>query len=159
MHLAGDAFPAVRDLDGPFGAAEATATTYISAGAGPVLALRGGGRMAWGDFPLQRAATIGGRRSLRGHAGDRFAGDAAAFGGAELRQPLFRANLVVRGTIGALGLADAGRVWMDGDSPGSWHTAVGGGVYFNFLEGSRTAALYVASGEGTRVYAHLGMPF
>lgn len=159
LRLAADAFPAVHELDGAFGAAEGAASTYLSAGSGPVLALRGGGRLAWGEFPLQRAAYLGGGESLRGFPGDRFAGDAAAFGGGELRVPLLRANLGVRGTVGALGLAEAGRVWVSGDSPGDWHTAAGGGLYFNFLDGSRTASLYAARGEVTRIYAHLGIPF
>lgn len=157
--LSADAFPAVHRLDGAFGGVEGVASTYLWAGAGPVLALRAGGRLAWGDFPLQRAATLGGRGSLRGHRSQRFAGDAAAFGGAEVRLPVVRANLGLRGTLGVLGVADAGRVWVDGDSPGDWHTAAGGGLYFNFYEHRYTATVYVVSGEVTRTYAQLGIPF
>jgi hypothetical protein len=157
--LAADAsaFPAAARLDGPFGSAGALGRAYLGGRAGPVLALRGGVRAAWGDFPLQEAAFIGGGGSLRGFGGQRFAGDRAVHGSAEIRQPLFRANLGVRGTLGAFGLADAGRVYVDGDSPGGWHTATGGGLFFHFLD--RTVSVAYAHGESGRVYFDMGLPF
>jgi len=151
------AFPAVARLDGPFGSAGAQARAYLGGSAGPVLAVRGGVRHAWGDFPLQEAAFIGGGGSLRGFSSHRFAGDRAVHGGAELRQPLFRANLGVRGTVGAFALADAGRVYVDGDSPGGWHTAAGGGLFFVFL--NRAVSVSYAAGERGRVYFDMGLPF
>ncbi|HEX8363430.1 MAG TPA: BamA/TamA family outer membrane protein, partial [Longimicrobium sp.] len=157
--LAADAsaFPAAARLDGPFGSAGALGRAYLGGRVGPVLALRGGVRAAWGDFPLQEAAFIGGGGSLRGFGGQRFAGDRAVHGSAEIRQPLFRANLGVRGTLGAFGLADAGRVYVDGDSPGGWHTAAGGGLFFHFLD--RTVSVAYAHGESGRVYFDMGLPF
>jgi Omp85 superfamily domain len=95
-----------------------------------VLALRAGGRMAWGDYPFHQAAFLGGWGSLRGYDHDRFAGDGAVFGGAELRVPLLPLELVVRGRLGISVLADAGRVIHDGESPGGWHTATGAGLWF-----------------------------
>ena len=89
--------------------------------------------MARGDVPFHEAAFLGGPGSLRGYPFQRFAGDAAAFGSAELRQPLGQVKLLVRGRLGVFALADAGRVWMDGDSPGDWHTDVGGGLWFETL--------------------------
>jgi hypothetical protein len=157
--LAADAsaFPAAARLDGPFGSAGAVGRAYLGARVGPVLALRGGARAAWGDFPLQEAAFIGGGGSLRGFGGQRFAGDRAVHGSVEVRQPLFRANLGVRGTLGAFGLADAGRVYVDGESPGGWHTAAGGGLFFHFLD--RTVSVAYAHGESGRVYFDMGLPF
>lgn len=38
--------------------------------------------------------------------------------------------------VGVFGLAAAGRVFVDGDSPGGWHTGVGGGIWFAFVFGS-----------------------
>jgi hypothetical protein len=151
------AFPAVARLDGPFGSAGAQARAYLGGSAGPVLALRGGVRQAWGDFPLQEAAFIGGGNSLRGSSSQRYAGDRAVHGSAELRQPLFRANLGVRGTVGAFALADAGRVYVDDDSPGGWHTAAGGGLFFIFL--NRAVSVSYAAGEKGRVYFDMGLPF
>lgn len=83
------------------------------------------------------------------------------WGNAELRAALGRANLrLVRGNAGALLLADAGRVFMDGESAGGWHAAYGGGVWFSMIDGAYTATLLAARGdEGWRAYLRLGLPF
>ncbi len=133
----------------PFARTGATGSAYLPL-AGSVLAVRAGGQKAFGEFPLQYAAFLGGSPSLRGYAFDRFAGDASAFGSAELRVPL-------AGPFGVLGLADAGRVWYDGDSPGGWHTALGGGGFVR--AGGYTASLLYAYGERGIVYLRLGLPF
>jgi len=132
-----------------FARAGATGTAYLPLG-GPVLALRAGGEKAFGDFPLQYAAFLGGSPTLRGYAFDRFAGDASAFGSAEVRAPLF-------GPVGALALADAGRVWYEEESEGGWHTALGGGAFVT--AGGYTASLLYAHGERGIVYLRLGLPF
>jgi hypothetical protein len=142
---------------GAFGSVEGEARTYLSLGVGPILALRAGGELARGDVPFQEAAFIGGPRSLRGYPFQRFAGESAAFGSAELRQPLGQVKLLVRGRLGVFALADAGRVWVDGDSPGGWHTDVGGGLWFETL--GYVGTLTVARGDVTRMYVGLGLPF
>jgi hypothetical protein len=136
----------------------ATAATYVSIGS-PTLALRVGGTKVFGDeFPLEDAAFIGGSSSLRGYRWNRFAGDAALFGGAELRIPITRAVLFTRGDLGILALADAGRVWYDGESEGGWHTGVGGGLYFHTL--GQTISVQYAKGEDEgRFYVKFGAPF
>ena len=80
-----------------------------------------------------------------------------AFGGAELRVPVLRANLGLRGTLGLIGLADAGRVWFDGVSDGDWHSAVGGGVFFHAA--GQSVFFTIAQGERTSTNFGLGMPF
>ena len=156
----GRGFPLTNHDAEAFGGAQAVGTAYLSAfGGGPTLALRAGGEKVWGGFPFQYAAYLGGSHTLRGHATERFAGDASAFGNAELRQPLFRAKLLVRGTVGAFGLADAGRVWYQGDSPGGWHSAVGGGLFFTFLDRTRAVTAYYAKGEQGKLYFAFGLPF
>ena len=152
----GSVFPVVSEGFPPdsmgegFQRASALATAYLPLGPA-VLALRAGGARAWGEFPVQYAAFVGGSPSLRGYPLHRFAGDAAAFGGAEARVPLRLFG--IRG--GALALADAGRVWVDGDSPGDWHTAFGGGLYA-LLEGRPVSLLY-AHGERGIFYLRLGL--
>jgi hypothetical protein len=142
-----------------FGGVRGVATTYLSAGsAGPTLALRAGGERLWGGFPLQYAAQIGGGSSLRGFASQRFSGDATAYGSAELRQHLTRARLLVHGDLGVFALADAGRVWYRGDSPGGWHSALGGGMFFTFL-GSRGVSLSYAHGEQNVVHFAMHLPY
>lgn len=157
LETGGSAFPAAWDADQGFGEAHLLATAYLSAGSGPILALRAGGKHLWGDFPFHEAAFLGGGGTLRGHSGFRYAGDAMAFGGAEVRVPLFRANVGLRGTFGVLGLADAGRVWYDGYSEGSLHTAYGGGAFFTAA--GQSVYLAVAQGERLSVDVGFGMPF
>jgi hypothetical protein len=133
----------------PFARTGAVGTAYLPLG-GPVLAVRAGGQAVFGEFPVQYGAFLGGSPSLRGYAFDRFVGDASAFGSAEVRMPL-------KGPFGVLALADAGRVWYDGDSPGGWHTALGGGGFVR--AGGYTASLLYAYGERGIVYLRLGLPF
>jgi hypothetical protein len=142
---------------GTFGSAGGEARTYLSLGAGPILALRAGGEMVRGDFPFHEAAFLGGPGSLRGYPFQRFAGNAAAFGSAELRQPLGQVKLLVRGRVGVFALADAGRVWMNDDSPGGWHTNYGGGLWFETLGYAGT--LTIAQGDVTRWYLGVGLPY
>lgn len=155
------AYPLVTDEIGAFGEAHAEALGYV-----PVplplettLALRLGGKRVFGEFPFQEAAFLGGSRDLRGHHGQRFAGDASLYGSAEARVFLTRAKLFVRGDLGVFGLADAGRVWYEGDSEGGWHSALGGGVWFSFLDRTRTLSASYAYGEKGMFYVRMGLPF
>jgi hypothetical protein len=98
---------------------------------------------------------------VRGYSFERFAGDAMVFGNAEARVPLARVKLLVRGDLGVLGLADAGRVYLDGESQGDWHTAYGGGLWFRFQIRSSVVAASAAYAQGDKgtLYLKLGMPF
>jgi len=154
-----EAYPGVWDAPGAFGHAAAEARGYLTAPVGPrpTLALRLGGSRAWGSFPVHEAAFIGGGSSLRGYRWQRFTGDAAVYGGAELRVPLFRMELITKGRLGVLGLADAGRVYVDGESFGGWHTGHGAGLWFESLD--RAVYFTWARGEQDRFYVGLGLPF
>lgn len=158
-----EAFSGMWTPSGAFGSFTGSASTYLTPLAVPVtLALRAGAETAWGEFPVHEAAFLGGSRSVRGYPFQRFAGDAAAFGNAELRAPLMEAVLVVRGTLGALALADVGRVWFDGSSEGDWHTSFGGGLWFEFeIRGGflGASAFYAAGDEDGRFYLSMGAPF
>lgn len=153
------AFPGLLDAEDPFGRSGVEGRAYFGLPflSGPVLAFRAGARHAWGPFPVHDAAMIGGNATLRGYRWQRFAGDAAVYGGAELRVPLFRAELLTKGRLGVLGLTDAGRVYVDGDSPGGWHTSHGAGLWFETLGQALTFTW--ARGEEDRFYVGLGMPF
>ncbi|HEX8244185.1 MAG TPA: hypothetical protein VF541_11830 [Longimicrobium sp.] len=156
----GTGFPlAFHDAEA-FGRAHAVGITYLSAGSGgPTLALRAGGERVWGGFPFQYSAFLGGGATIRGYRSQRYAGDASAFGSAEVRQVLTRAKLLVRGELGVLALGDAGRVWYRGASPDGWHTAYGGGVFFTFLGRRRAVSATYAHGERNSVYFSFGLPF
>lgn len=156
VYAGGSFYPAIWDAPEPFGELHAEATVHIPFG-WPTLALRAGGKRVWGEFPVHEAAFIGGRTTLRGYRWDRFAGDASAYGSAEVRLPLTRVELITRGDLGVFGHIDSGRVWFNGDSPGSWHTGVGGGLWFSSL--GQAVSVSYAKGEVGRVYLQIGLPF
>jgi hypothetical protein len=159
--VTGSAFSAHGGIGDAFGGIDAVAATYVPL---PLplestLALRAGGRAAWGDFPIQAAAFVGGPESLRGYPHQRYAGDGALFGGAELRTFLMRFKFISRGDLGLVALADAGRVFVDDEASSHWHTGVGGGVWVGILDRTRTLSAVIVRGEITSLYVALGMPF
>ena len=156
VNMGASAYPAAWDAEEPFGEEHALARVFIPLGY-PTLALRTGARHCWGEFPLHESAFIGGLDTVRGFRWNRFAGDLSAYGAAELRVPIARIVLLTRGQLGAIGFADAGRVWFDGHSDGEWHTGAGGGLWFGSLE--RQVSFTYARGEEHRVYFYYGMPF
>jgi hypothetical protein len=152
------AFPGVIDAQRAAANASAEVNAYVPLiGDGLHLALRAGAAGAFGDYAAFDAAVIGGRTTLRGFRYQRFAGDAAAFGGAELRMPVTEIVFLMRGELGVFALTDAGRVWVDGESPGGWHTSLGGGFWFETV--GRALSVAFASAERDRVYVSFGLPF
>ena len=148
-------YPALLDVEELFTSTSAVARAWVPLG-GPFLALRAGGQKLWGSFPVHEAAFLGGRTTLRGFETDRFAGDASVFGSTELHVPIGTIELLVHSEVGLFGLADAGRVYFDGASPGGWHTSYGGGVWLSSL--GHMLSLAYATGETGRLYLRLGMP-
>jgi hypothetical protein len=62
--------------------------------------------------------------------------------------------------LGVFGLADAGRVFLKGESSDTWHTAFGGGFSLSYLEQAHTLSVALASGdERTAVYVQAGFGF
>jgi hypothetical protein len=91
---------------------------------------------------------------------NRYAGDASAYGTAELRLRLGRMTLLVPSDVGVFGLADAGRVWLEGETSDVWHEAVGGGIWIGFLSRANTLSVALAaSDERTGVYVQAGFGF
>jgi hypothetical protein len=59
-----------------------------------------------------------------------------------------------------VGLADIGRVFLDGERSDTWHGAVGGGVWFGFLTRANAISVVVArSEERSRLYIQAGFGF
>jgi hypothetical protein len=59
-----------------------------------------------------------------------------------------------------MGLADAGRVYLEGESSDIWHTGFGGGVWFAWLGGAKVLSLAVArSTERTTLTFRAGAAF
>ena len=162
LELGGEVVPRGWDNEEAFRSAHATLATYISAPRGwsPTLYLRAGARRVWGRYPWFEAARVGGSSSLRGYSTGRFMGDAAVFGQTEVRVPLSRATIIVPGTLGVFGLADVGRVYLEGESSNVWHAGFGAGVWFAWLGGGKVASLAVArSTERTTLTVRMGAAF
>jgi hypothetical protein len=162
FELGGKVYPAVWDVDSTFGEVHGLLTTYLSARAplDPTLALRIGGRKLWGAYPYFEAAFIGDVSTVRLGRVNRYAGDASAYGSAELRLSLGQLQVVLPADVGVFGLADAGRVFLEGESSDEWHTAFGGGVWLAFLDRAYTLSLAAASSdERTAIYLQAGFGF
>lgn len=149
-------YPGGGPTDSSVGWVEGSAAAFLPAGIG-TLALRAGGKAVRGAFAYYDAAFLGGNETLRGYHHQRFAGDTALYGGAELRVPLVPAKILVRGLLGISAFMDAGRVWVGGASDGGWHAGIGGGPWFRIPIGAVSAGY--AYGEESRFYFRLGMPF
>jgi hypothetical protein len=161
--LAGGTFhPAAWDVRDAFGEVHAQAATHLTAPVPlrPTLSLRAAVKRVLGTYPFHEAAFLGGADSLRGFSSQRFAGDASALGNAEVRLYLGRYFFVLPGDYGVFALADAGRVWVDGERSRRWHTAVGGGLWFAYLRRDHTVTLAaVRSAEKTAFYLATGFAF
>ena len=162
LELGGSAYPAIWDVDSTFGEVHGEAITYLSARAplDPTLAIRVGGRKLWGRYPFFEAAFIGGASTVRLGRVNRYAGDASAYGSTEVRLSLARIKLILPADFGVFGLADAGRVFLAGESSDTWHAAAGGGIWLSYLERAYTLSLAIAkSEERTGIYAQAGFGF
>ncbi len=153
--------PGLWDAPGTFATVRATGAAYLGLPLplSPVLALRGGASRAWGPYPWFESPMLGGEASLRGYDIGRFAGAAAAYGGAELRARLFGFSIGVPGDLGFVALTDVGRVWLDGDRSGRWHTAWGGGLWVSLVDPGATLSATLADGERTMLYVRGGFAF
>jgi len=162
LHLQGRVFPGLWDVHSTFGEVNGDASTYLSPGSGrwPTLALRAGGKRVWGEYPFQEAAYVGGHTTVRGFRSQRFGGDGSLYGNAELRLPLVRFLVLLPGELGVFGLADVGRVFLKGETSDRWHHAVGGGLWFSFINRRSTLSIAVASTEErTGLYVDAGFMF
>lgn len=162
LSAGGGLYPAIWDVASTFGEVHGHAATYLTAPLPlrPTLALRVGGQRVWGTYPFQEAASIGGGSTVRGLYSDRYLGDASAYGNAELRVRLTSFDILAPGEMGVLGLGDAGRVWVAGESSDRWHTAFGGGLWFAYLDRRNTVSVAAAHGEGrTALYLRTGFMF
>ena len=160
-HFTGGAsyYPRALDVESSFGEVHGEAAAYLSPGSqNPTLALRAGGKRLWGTFPYSDAAFLGGSDNVRGLREQRFAGDASVYGSAEVRVFLTRFLLLFPVDFGVFGLIDVGKVFMDGQPSGEWHTSRGGGIWLAPVTRRATVQLSVAQSEGRRAF-YVGMGF
>jgi hypothetical protein len=130
------------------------------------LAVRVGGHHNWGRYPFHESAFIGGggffggSQTVRGLLQNRYAGDSAAFGNAEIRMRLGRIRLLIPTEVGVMGLADVGRVFVDGEDSDEWHPGYGGGLWLAFLSRQNVVSIVAAESEGgVGLYIRMGFAF
>ncbi|HEU5310033.1 MAG TPA: hypothetical protein VFV24_01145, partial [Candidatus Eisenbacteria bacterium] len=160
--LEGFYFPPVLDVERAFGAVEGEMAAYLGKTRSRVqLAARMGARRVWGGQPWFESAFIGGRASLRGYSRNRFAGDTSLFGGIEARAWLLTLNIPpVPLRLGALGLADVGRVWVEGEDSDEWHDTWGvGGMIQPLATPFVLTGAMAKSPEQTKLYFGSGFFF
>jgi len=160
VSVVGQWYPAAWDAVHPFGSISAEVSTYLSGGdpSAATLALRAGGAAVSGSVPFQELVYVGGGSTVRGYAEQRFAGRRGAYGNAELRLLAGRLSF---GDLGILGLADAGRVWIPGESSHRWHAAAGGGLWlaWQHRRDNTLSIAAAASPERTAIYVRAGFLF
>lgn len=159
--LAASGYPGMWDAQSAYESVAGSVATYVTLPIPkrPVIALRGGGKKLFGDFPYFDAAFLGGSSSLRAAHRQQFAGDASVFGNADLRYPISQFPFILPLDVGALVFADAGRVYVDGDSPGGWHSAVGAGFWVGFINPGTNLNVLVSNRSDNRILINLGFAF
>jgi hypothetical protein len=127
------------------------------------LALRAGGKKVFGVYPYFEGASIGegglGENALdepedtvRGYRARRYLGDASLWGNSEVRLRVSGLTLVVPGSWGIQGFADAGRVWLEGESSDTWHVGVGGGLWISLLNDRMALSAGLSHGRETDLF-------
>ena len=162
VHVGGTVYAPILTVEETYGRVRGEIRAYLTPGSerAPTLALRAGGEKLWGAFPFFEAAFLGGLETVRGYARQRFAGDASVYGSAELRIPLLRHRIVVPGEVGIQGIADVGRVFVEGERSDRWHRGFGGGLWITLLERVNTVSVsVVASDERVGFYAGAGFAY
>lgn len=161
--IGGSWYPAALDVEESFGEGHMEVAGFVSAPDAPLeptLALHLGGKRVWGRFPFQEAAYIGDASTVRLGRQNRYAGESSLYAQSELRLFLTRFYFLAPADFGVLGLADVGRVFLDGEESDRWHAAGGGGVWASFLDRAYMLRLSVAaSRERTAVYFGIGRGF
>lgn len=153
-------FPKAFDNKSSFAKGVADCRFYLSPLHALTFAFRAGGEKIWGTFPFYEAAYLGGSYSLRSYRAERFVGDASAFGSTELRLKLFQPTIILPTDVGLFIFGEAGRIWINGKSPGDWHTGFGGGLWFAPVYRLLTFSIGMAnSTEGIRLNLNGGFSF
>ena len=161
LDVTGSGYPAMWDVAKPYESVDAWAASFFTfhMPKKPVLALRVGGKKLWGPFPYFDAAFLGGSETLRTEERQRFAGDASLYGTSELRVPIAKFPFIVPLDLGAIGFMDAGRVYLNGESPGGWHSAAGGGFWIGFLDPGKSVNILFTNQRDKRVTTNVGFAF
>jgi hypothetical protein len=161
LDVLGSGYPGMWDVAKPYESLDGWAAAFFTLPVPkkPVLAFRAGGKKLWGAFPYFDAAFLGGSESFRTEEKQRYAGDASLYGTTELRLPIAKFPFILPLDVGLLGFADAGRVYVGGQSPGGWHTAAGGGLWVGYLNPRINYNVMLTNSGTRRVVTNLGFAF
>lgn len=174
LNVAGSVYPAAWDVEQTFGKVFADARVFLAPSGSwqPTLVLAAGGQKVFGDAPFFESAFLGGRVRLgsyepggqgavRGLRPQRYAGDGALYGGADLFLPVTRTSFLgIPLQFGLQGFADAGRVYVKGESSSTWHRGYGGGTYFASPGRRNLFSISIARSEArTTFYFRAGLGF
>ena len=112
------------------------------------------------DLLFYQAANIGGRNGLRGYRTERFTGQNAFVGSADLRYsfPSFKTNTLPL-QIGIFAGGDVGRVWIENENSKLWHNDYGGGFWVTAAESLSGTFNFFNSKEGLRFSFGFGLNF
>jgi hypothetical protein len=161
VDVAGTGYPGMWDAATPYQSLDGWAGAFFTLPVPkkPVLAFRAGGKKLWGPFPYFDAAFLGGSETFRTEERQRYAGDASEYGSTELRVPIAKFPFILPLDVGAIGFADAGRVYLNGDSPGGWHTAAGGGFWVGYLNPGTSFNVLFTNRSAHRIVTNFGFAF
>ena len=154
FHIAGAFNANAEQLRENFTHAESDFSFYVSIKK-PLLitlAARFGGAVNTGKYPFYLNNTLGTTSNLRGHRRSRFSGKYSAYQNTELRVRLAKFNtFLVPMSIGVMGFADHGRVWVDGENSKIWHGGYGGGIWYSPWDLAVLNATYAWSEDDTLI--------
>lgn len=162
IQLGGQYVPALMDVRSPFTQAAVSLATSLTipVPTHPLLIVRSGGEKLFGDFPFQDGAAIGGDGTTRYMDPGRYVGDGSLYATSELRVPLVRFSLLYTMRAGVMGIAEAGRVYVDGRSPDGWHSRTGEGIWVGRADASPVLTLARTTEPGqTSLRFGLGLNF
>jgi hypothetical protein len=164
LNVVGAGYPTLWSVGQPskaYESADAWAAAYFTLPTPklPVLAFRVGGKKLWGSFPYFDAAFLGGSENFRTEERQRYAGDASVYGSTELRVPVAKFPFILPLDVGLLGFTDVGRVYLNGQSPGGWHSVAGGGFWVGYLNPGTNLNVMFTNSKAHRVTTSLGFAF
>jgi hypothetical protein len=162
VDLSATVYPVVADVTSQFEVYSLATAAYFTFPVikRPFLSLKAGAKKVHGDFPFHEAAFVGGEPSERKLPYQRYGGDEAVYGSAELRIPVVGFPLILPIDIGVYVYGNSGRVYVDRQSPDGWHTSRGAGAWIGILNPSSGVEVDLGNYVGRNiVQAKIGFSF
>jgi hypothetical protein len=144
-NLSATFYPEVWDDNSPFTNVSYDFRYYFPINlAASVIALKSSGTKIFGNYPFFKSAFLGGITDLKGYNRERFSGDGSLSFNIDLRTYLLDLNIIFPMKLGTVISADAGRVFVRGESSDRWHPTYGGGIYVSIINKDLTFSLVTA---------------